>query len=208
MMKTTYLALAVSLEVLVGGRPLPTIEHRGQTYLPVRLGEEYQIRVRNHGPRRITAVVSVDGISVITRRPASAADRGYIVFPRGHIVIKGWRRDEDTVRAFRFVDREESVAGRTGLPLPIGVIRLLAIEERAWRPGPFLEEKGGAGKARVARAGSVGTGSGREIDSRVYEVPFVRSANRRTLTIHYDTPEALRRLGVPVDDFLPLPVER
>jgi hypothetical protein len=35
-------------------------------------------------------------------------------------------------------------------------------------------------------------------------VPFVRSANRRAITYLYDTEEALRRAGVPVD-IAPLP---
>jgi hypothetical protein len=59
----------VALDILVDGRPLPTIHHAGKTYLPVpRLGEEYQIRVWNHDPRRVAAVGSVDGLSVITGR--------------------------------------------------------------------------------------------------------------------------------------------
>ena len=46
--------MRVGLDVLVDGEPLRTITHRGRIYLPVpRMGAEYQIRVWNHGPRRI-----------------------------------------------------------------------------------------------------------------------------------------------------------
>jgi hypothetical protein len=51
----------------------------------------------------------------------------------------------------------------------------------------------------------IGTGYGRDIDSGIYYVSFVRSANKRTITFYYDTVEALRREGVPVDRPLPVP---
>ena len=62
-------------------------------------------------------------------------------------------------------------------------------------------------EARSAAADlrGTGTGWGRDIDSRVYQVPFVRSANRRTVTIYYDTAANLRRIGVPVDIGYPTP---
>src|SRR5436309_78402 len=101
----------VSLEILVAGTPLPTIRYQGKTYLPVpTLGTEYTIRVSNHGPRRIVALVSVDGLSVINGQLTAAANPGYVVAAYGHIQIKGWRRDLERVAAFRFVEREQSYA--------------------------------------------------------------------------------------------------
>lgn len=201
--------MSVGLEVLVDGRPLPTIRHEGKTYLPVpRVGAEYEIRVWNHGPRRVAAVVSVDGLSVINGRTASEAGPGYLVTPYSSIVIRGWRRDLDTVAAFRFVDREKSYAGLTGRPENIGVIGLVAIEELVLRRLPELEKRDSAGssasKARL-EAGSIGTEYGRDVDSWAYYVPFVRSSNKRSVTLYYDTPEALRAAGVPVDRPSPVP---
>lgn len=202
--------MRVNMEILVGGRSLRTVEYAGRTYLPVpRLGTEYEIRITNYGPRRITAIVSVDGLSVINGRPASESQPGYIVNPGSSVRIKGWRRDMETVAAFRFEDREHSYASRSGRPENIGVIGLIAIEEMAWRPPPIPMEKDSAAPATArwsgAEVGGTGTGYGREIDSRIYYVPFVRSHNRRTITIYYDTVEALRGAGVPVDSPLPIP---
>jgi hypothetical protein len=129
------------------------------------------------------------------------------VAPHSSVVIKGWRRDLETVAAFRFVGRDESYAGRVGRPENIGVIGLVAIEEQMWRPLPLPLERGhapGAGPAAGA-VGSVGTEYGREIDSQAQWVPFVRSANRRTITFYYDTVAALRAAGVPVDGIAPAP---
>lgn len=201
--------MRVALEVLVEGKPLRTIPHEGKTYLPVpRPGAEYEIRVWNHGSHRVVALVSVDGLSVITGQPASAAQPGYVVAPHSSILIKGWRRSLETVAAFRFVEREKSYAALMGHPENVGVIGLLAIEEQVWRPRPGLEQRdtaGAAAKRATAEVGSIGTEYGREVDSRVYFVPFARSANRRTITFYYDTAKALREAGVPVDRPHPVP---
>jgi hypothetical protein len=200
--------MRVALDILVDGRPLPTVQHGGKTYLPVpRMGEEYQIRVWNDGPRRVAAVVSVDGLSVITGQPASETGPGYVVAPYSHILIKGWRRNLDNVAAFRFVEREKSYASLMGKAENIGVIGLVAIEERIVHPLPRLEKKDSAPAAKGARTavGSIGTEYGREIDSRAYYVPFLRSSNKETITLYYDSVKALRAAGVPVDQPLPNP---
>ncbi len=195
--------LRVGLEILVDGRPLPTVHYRGRTYLPVpRLGVEYRIRVWNHGPRRVAAIVSVDGLSVINGRPASVHGPGYLVEPRGSVTIAGWRKDLEQVAAFTFQERERSYARRMGHADNVGVIGLMAIEEQAWRPRWDLEAKGRsattAGRDAPA-VGGTGTGYGRDIDAPVRWVPFLRSNNRRLIVFYYDTAEALRRAGVPVD---------
>ena len=201
-------AMRVALDVLADGRPLPTVRHAGKTYLPVpRTGEEYQLRVWNHGPRRVAAVLSVDGLSVITGRPASEDDPGYLVAPYGSVVIKGWRRNLDNVAAFRFVERDRSYASLMGRPENVGVIGLVAFEERVVHPLPQFERRAAAPDARGFRTavGSIGTEYGREIDSRAYYVPFVRSGNKQSITLYYDTAEALREAGVPVDRPAPDP---
>jgi hypothetical protein len=198
----------VRLEVLVHGQPLPTVAYAGKTYLPVpRVGAEYEIRVWNDGPRRVVAVVSVDGLSVINGQPASEAQPGYIVAPHSHILIPGWRHSLNTVAAFRFVERGKSYAGLVGRPENIGVIGLVAFEELVSRPLPGLERDSikAAAKRVPGLVGSIGTEYGREIDSRVYYVPFVRSGNRRAVTLYYDTVQALRDAGVPVDGAAPVP---
>jgi len=135
----------VSMDILVAGRTLATVQHAGRTYLPVpEIGAEYEIRVSNHGPRRITALVSVDGLSVITGEPASESQPGYIVASHSRILIKGWRRDLDRVAAFRFVPRDKSYAALMGRPEDVGVIGLVAFEELVRVPHPMFEEKDAA----------------------------------------------------------------
>jgi hypothetical protein len=100
---------------LVNGKPLRTIDHKGKTYLPVpKVGAEYEIRVWNHGPHRIAAIVSVDGLSVIDGQPASESRPSYIVSPYSTIRIKGWRRSLDTVAAFAFAGSRSVGAASPG----------------------------------------------------------------------------------------------
>jgi hypothetical protein len=204
--------MCVGLEVLVDGRPLPAVTYAGNTYLSVPgWGTEYEIRVWHRGPRRVEAVVSVDGLSVIKGQPASEEQRGYLVDPYDQIVIKGWRRSRDTVAAFSFEEREKSYAARTGHPENIGVIGLVAFEEAGVNPRPYLEkadaEAPNAGR-RSSDVGNTGTGYGRDVDSRVDYVPFTRGPNRRSLTLYYGTADALRRAGVPVPGSFPTPFPR
>lgn len=201
-------SMHVRLEILVDRRSLPTVRHLGQTYLPVtEWGTEYAIRVWNDGPRRIAALVSVDGLSVINGKTSTNDDPGYVVAPHSSIVIKGWRRNLETVAAFTFEERSKSYASLMGKPENIGIIRLVAIEELVReRPMPF-EKDSASGAARAEKKSSTGTGYGRDLDSGAYYVPFARSSNTRTVTLRYDTVAALRKAGVPVDDpeFAPPP---
>jgi hypothetical protein len=197
--------LRVNLDVLVDGRPVKLIAHDGRLYLPVpRIGAEYELRVNNRSARRITAVVAVDGLSVITSEPASDLHPGYLVDPADSIVIKGWRRDADTVAAFIFEERENSYAYQLGERDKIGTIELLAVEEYNPDPLPVMRTETSAKAA--GSLGNSGTGWGRDINSSVTQVPFVRSHNTRTITIYYDTEEALRRIGVPVIGPRPKPL--
>lgn len=203
----------VGLEVLVDGRPLPHVHRGGRTYVVAPgHGVEYTLRVWNRGPRRITALVSVDGLSVITGRPSGDSAPGYIVSPHGSILIKGWRRDLHTVAAFRFEPREDSYAWRMGHPSHIGEIELTAIEELTFRPRPLMEEyaPGGASAMRIDRAADgTGTGYGRDIHSDVYRVPFLRGSHRRVITYHYATTRELGYELAPRDlEFAPPPPGR
>jgi hypothetical protein len=201
--------MRVSLDVLVDGKTVSVISHNGKLYLPVpRLGCEYEIRVKNMGSHRMAAVVSVDGLSVIKGDLASERSPGYLVDARGDIVIKGWRRDRDTVAAFTFEERKDSYAYSRGYRHNIGVIGLIAIEEQSPWPRPLAEFSRGMmapAKALDSAAGGAGTGWGRDVDSSVVTVPFVRGSNKRTVTIYYDTEDALRRIGVPIDGPYPKP---
>ena len=57
-------------QVLVHGKPVKEIPHLGETYIEGRIGTEYAIRFKNNSLRKVMAVISVDGVNVVTGEPA------------------------------------------------------------------------------------------------------------------------------------------
>src|SRR5260370_21299341 len=80
------------IQVLVDGVAAPTFHQGSETYVLGQLGERYTLRIRNHSPRRIEAVVSVDGRDVVDGKAADyRGKRGYPVPACGQVHIDGWR---------------------------------------------------------------------------------------------------------------------
>ena len=214
---------SVMLQVLVHGRPVREYRRGGrEAYVEGRKGSEFALRVRNTTGRRIEAVVSVDGLSVLDGQPASTRDRGYLVPPYGEVTIPGWRLNDAKVASFYFAALPQAYAAQMGTPANIGVIGAAFFFERrpmAVRPTyvppehypfpiiPFRSDQFGSREARSAPedvtrgGGRVGTGFGRAQDHQVHEVAFERESQvpAVTLTLRYDTAAELRRLGIQVD---------
>jgi hypothetical protein len=94
-------------------------------------GDRYEILVRNKSYERVEVVVSVDGLDVMDGKGASTRKRGYIVPPRGKVVIDGWRRSNYNVEAFRFSTVADSAAARgTGSSRNVGVIGAAVFREK------------------------------------------------------------------------------
>jgi hypothetical protein len=129
------------LQVLVDGAPLPTFQHDGETYVLGQLGQRYTLRIRNNSPRRIEAVVSVDGRDAVDGKSADyRSKRGYLVPPWGQMEIDGWRLSQWQAAAFRFSTVDSSYAARSGAPRDVGVIGAAIFTERhAPPPPPVLE---------------------------------------------------------------------
>ena len=77
------------LRVLIKGRPITEFVHEGDTFMEGRGGSEFEIEVRNTTPNRVMAIVSVDGLSVISGTPAGVDSPGYIINGFQTIVIPG-----------------------------------------------------------------------------------------------------------------------
>jgi hypothetical protein len=77
------------------------------TFIEGREGSNFVLRIRNGNPFRITAVVSVDGLSVIDGEKAGRDSRGYVVAAHGTVEIPGWTVDSDTVAKFLFAGMKD-----------------------------------------------------------------------------------------------------
>jgi hypothetical protein len=114
------------------GQPVPTHYHQGSLYIAGAPGERYAIRIANRTGERLMAVVSVDGVNVVSGETAATSQGGYVLAAYQSFEINGWRKSLDEVAAFYFTALPDSYAARTGRPQNVGVIGVAAFRE--WQP--------------------------------------------------------------------------
>lgn len=119
------------------GAVLKAYRHHGEWWVAGRPGARYAIRVRNSRGERVMAVMSVDGINVITGQNGGWNQSGYVFAPGDSYEVAGWRKSDEEIAAFEFTASPNSYAARTGRPGNIGVIGLALFRER---PQPPVEE--------------------------------------------------------------------
>ncbi len=112
------------------GQLYDAIESGGRLIVIGQSGDAYQIVIRNHSPRRVEAVATVDGIDVINGKDGELSNRGYIVDAYGTAQIDGFRKSEREVATFRFGAVHDSYAVRTGRGRDVGVIGVAFFAER------------------------------------------------------------------------------
>lgn len=194
------------------GRTLPVYWHEGRAYVAGEPGREYRVVVASRRGEDLLAVVSVDGVNVLSGETADASQGGYVLGPWRRLRIDGWRKSLDEVASFYFTSLGDSYAGRTGRPANVGVIGVALFRRAAPQRPDFLgiapeakdemrsepraqraplaqnlagEGASGAEATRVAPAAPspLGTGHGRRVDSPVRYVDFERASEAPAETI-------------------------
>lgn len=195
--------------------------HQGRAWVVGRPGNEYQVSVRSRRGEDLLAVMSVDGINVITGETASPQQSGYVLNPWRALDVKGWRKNLDRTAAFYFTELSDSYAARTGRPDNVGVIGVALFQRKRYDPppheiapysrrstpqaadeaassrhesAPYLD----AAPIHAERDAKLGTGHGRSEASHARYGSFERasSAPVETITIHYDSYRNLVARGV------------
>jgi hypothetical protein len=227
------LALALSAQALaVGGlaevnvydrterRLLPVYWHEGRAYVAGKPGNEYQLTVRNRQGGDLLAVLSVDGINVVSGETAHPGQSGYVLGPRDLLEVKGWRKSLARTAAFYFTALPDSYAARTGRPEDVGVLGVALFRRKAEPPQPISRrepiarapasrvqgpdarpgaaEAAGAAADAARRSESLGTGHGRRETSHARWVDFERASAQpaETIVIRYDSHANLVAMGV------------
>ncbi|HMM76314.1 MAG TPA: hypothetical protein PJ986_11440 [Gammaproteobacteria bacterium] len=192
------------------GRALPSWQHAGRTWVAGEPGARYALRVRNTTPRRLLAVVSVDGINVLSGESAAYGQNGYVIEAWRTVTIDGWRKSLSEAAAFYFTALPDSYAARTGRPQDVGAIGCAMFEEHVSPPVAPLpsvtarakargesaaearesaaEARESAGDGRMAAAPRLGTGHGERLHSEVTTTSFQRASStpQAVIAIHYD----------------------
>jgi hypothetical protein len=224
------LALALSTQALaVGGladvdvfdrseqRRLPVYWHEGRAYVVGKPGNEYQVTVRSRQGADLLAVMSVDGINVVTGETAHPQQSGYVLGPWSGLEVKGWRKSLSRTAAFYFTALADSYAARTGRPADVGVIGVALYRPKAEPPPPIGQvapESAARTEASEPRASApsnagavadaarsaepLGTGHGRSESSYARQVEFERASVQpaENVAIYYDSYRNLVAMGV------------
>jgi hypothetical protein len=135
------------------GEHQPVYYHAGKIYVAGKPGDRYAVQVANRTGARILAVVSVDGVNVISGETASYGQTGYVFLPWQSYEITGWRKNQNEVAAFYFTSLSDSYAARTDRPQNVGVIGVAVFRERTPpqpqpvipTPRPFEKQSGATG---------------------------------------------------------------
>ncbi len=159
------------------GQVLPVYPKDGRRWIVGAPGREYSVRVCNRTGARVLAVMSVDGVNIVSGDTASPAQSGYVLSAWECADITGWRKSMERTAAFYFTELPDAYATRTGRPENVGVIGVAFFREKA--PGNFVEgqgepdaeRRGSRGQRRIVRS---------EAGSRAGRHPQ-RSASQRAL---------------------------
>jgi hypothetical protein len=188
------------------GRPLPVHWHQGQAYVVGRPGAEYRIQLLNREGGDLLAVLSVDGVNVVTGESAHPRQSGYVIRPHGRLAVDGWRKSLQRTAAFYFTELDDSYAARTGRPEDVGVIGVALFRRELHVPEPWSgvappaagRQSPGPAEDSARAESSLGTGHGRSETSYARRVEFERATPEpvETITIRYDSYRNLVAMGV------------
>jgi hypothetical protein len=206
-------------------RELPVHWKDGRAYVAGQPGNEYQVRVRNVAGEDLLAVVSVDGVNVITGESAQTTQSGYVLGSYQSMDVAGWRKSMKNTAAFYFTTLPDSYAARTGRPDDVGVIGVALFKRKppepvameSWRAAPFAKQESGANAPAPATAAPsermesrdsaakraqaeapLGTGHGRVERNPARWTEFERATPHpvETITIYYDSTRNLIAQGI------------
>jgi hypothetical protein len=185
------------------GRRLVVHWHGGKAYVVGKPGNEYQVSVRNRQREDVLAVVSVDGVNVISGETANPAQTGYVLSAGQSYDILGWRKSLAETAAFYFTALPDSYAARTGRPDNVGVIGVALFRRKKnpqpmAEPQPQAEARRDAAGAPAAAESRLGTGHGRREASYAEQVAFERATSgpAETVSLYYDSYANLVARGV------------
>lgn len=203
------------------GQPLQVHRWNGQSFVAGRPGVRYALRLQNRSSGRALAVLSVDGVNVISGQTANWSQAGYVLEPWTTYDIAGWRKSDTAIAAFEFAPLSQSYAARTGRPGHVGVLGMAVFLERpAAAPSPRTaaapaaaadraEAAPGASRsagtvdgamndAQVAKRERLGTAHGQREWSVVEQTDFQRMSHspQAVVRIEYDSFENLVAAGI------------
>jgi hypothetical protein len=189
------------------GETLTAYRHAGHQYVAGNPGNRYALRLANRSGGRLLAVLSVDGVNVVTGETAAPQQSGYVLDPHASVEIAGWRKSLREVAQFYFTALPDSYAARTDRPDDVGVIGVAVFREKP-RPQPPLVFRQAApaaaadaasGESRAKSAAErLGTGHGEREYAPTRYMEFERAGPSpdEVVSLRYDSRANLAARGI------------
>jgi len=137
---------------------LKNVHSGGKRFVVGTHGRTYSLVVKNVAHSKLEEVLSVDGLDVLDGKSASLKKRGYIIAPGKTLVVKGFRKSEDAVAAFKFSTVRDSYSSLSNQGTRnVGVMGMAVYTQKGvspWRYGTH-EIKSRTGARAFAEAPSV-----------------------------------------------------
>ncbi len=173
-----------------------------RSYIAVKNGERYSIRVRNRSNERIGVVLAVDGRNIINGKKSwlKRNEPMYVLEPWETAEYEGWRTNRSRVNRFYFTDVDDSYADAWGDHSAMGVIAAAVYREKDTYPDHRYEYDRVPSR-ESSRSGmhpkSTGTGFGESEWSPARKVHFVaRKKPAIKKFIKYEWKRTLCRMGI------------
>jgi hypothetical protein len=134
--------MSYDVNILVNGSRCKQYNHNGKLFVEAKQGSEYTIEIKNNTWQRILAVCSVDGLDILSGKPALSDAPGYVISGHGVGKFDGFRVSDEKVAKFVFDYKSESYAAskEDGSERNVGVIgvRLFAEKVKPLPPPPTI----------------------------------------------------------------------
>jgi hypothetical protein len=127
------------VNILVNGNRCKQYHHNGKIFIEAKEGSEYAIEIKNNEWKRILAVCSVDGLDILSGKPATEDGPGYVLSPFNNAKFDGFRVSDDKVAKFVFGAKGSSYAAskEDGSERNVGVIGIRIFSEKE-KPAPIV----------------------------------------------------------------------
>ena len=125
------------------GFPIYSTRGAKDYHVAGRAGERYELVYTNRSRRYYEVVATVDGLDVLSGKPGSLKNDGYLLRPGERLVIDGFRKSDREVAAFRFSGKDRAYANNTlaGDARNVGVIGSALFEVRLDERDPDLPRR-------------------------------------------------------------------
>jgi hypothetical protein len=128
--------MSYDISILVNGNRCKQYFHEGKTFIEAKDGSEYTIEIKNNTYSRVLAVCSVDGLDILTGKPAVSSNPGYVISAYNVGKFDGFRVSDDKVAKFVFGSKGSSYAAdkEDGSERNVGVIGIRIFQEKIKPP--------------------------------------------------------------------------